>query len=162
MAQNDQGRYFVAESTTDLAAIILDAPEGDGDRVATPVGRFRMPEGEVQLKESIIIVGYGLDRVENGGVGKRLWGANRVTGVYVSNLRDSADEDVVFTFGWPGTHAAGGDSGGPCYREDKKGNRWLVGIISRGTKKGDGSQFTSILPHLQWVERLMKQAGRAL
>lgn len=162
MAQNEYGRYFVVDSTTDLAAIVLDEPEGGGSRVGIPVGGFKMPEGEVQLKEPIIIVGYGLDSIENGRIEKRLWGTNRVTGVFVSNLKDPADEDVVFTFGWPGAHAAGGDSGGPCYREDKKGNRWLVGIISRGTRSGNGSQFTSIFPHLQWVESLKKQAGRAL
>lgn len=162
MAQNEYGRYFVADSTTDLAAIVLDEPAGDGNRADLPVGGFKMPEGEVQLKESIIIVGYGLDDVENGKIGRRLWGSNRVTGVFVSNLKDPADEDVVFMFGWPGTHAAGGDSGGPCYREDKKGNRWLVGIISRGTRSGDASQFTSIFPHLKWVESLRKRAGRAL
>ena len=98
--------------------------------------------------------------MEGGEIERRYQGQNSVTGVYVSNLQDSADGDVVFVFGRPGTHVYLGDSGGPCFREDRKGVRWLVGIISRGTKDGTDSLFTSLYPHLGWLREVKAQAKK--
>lgn len=152
-ARISKGRYVV-ESTTDLAAILLDEPmQGVSPDV-------RLPDTEVQIKELFTAVGYGLTKLENGEIERRYQGQNTVTGVYMSNLQDSADGDVVFVFGRPGAHAYVGDSGGPCYREDKKGARWLVGIISRGTKDGTDSLFTSLYPHLGWLKELKAQVKK--
>lgn len=152
-ARISKGRYVV-ESTTDLAAILLDEPVKG---VNTEV---RLPESEVQIKDQLTAVGYGLTKLEGGEIERRYQGQNTVTGVYVSNLQDSADGDVVFVFGRPGAHVYLGDSGGPCYREDKRGLRWLVGIISRGTKDGSDSLFTSLFPHLGWLKELKAQAKK--
>jgi secreted trypsin-like serine protease len=152
-ARISQGRYVV-ESTTDLAAILLDAP-----MKGVPLN-VRLPDSEVQIKELFTAVGYGLTKLESGEIERRYQGQNTVTGVYMSNLQDSDDGDVVFVFGRPGAHAYLGDSGGPCYREDKNGARWLVGIISRGTKNGTDSLFTSLYPHLGWLKELKAQVKK--
>jgi hypothetical protein len=152
-ARISKGRYVV-ESTTDLAAILLDEP------VKGVSPEVRLPASEVQIKEQLTAVGYGLTKLEDGEIERRYQGQNTVTGVYMSNLQDSADGDVVFVFGRPGAHAYLGDSGGPCYREDKKGVRSLVGIISRGTKDGSDSLFTSLYPHLGWLKELKAEVNK--
>lgn len=152
-ARISKGRYVV-DSTTDLAAILLDEP------MVGVNPDVRLPDSEVQIKELLTAVGYGLTKLEGGEIERRYQGQNTVTGVYMSNLQDSDDGDVVFVFGRPGAHVYVGDSGGPCYREDTKGTRWLVGIISRGTKDGTDSLFTSIYPHLGWLKELKAQVKK--
>jgi hypothetical protein len=152
-ARISKGRYVV-DSTTDLAAILLDQP------VQGVSPDFRLPDSEVQIKDLLTAVGYGLTKLEDGEIERRYQGQNTVTGVYMSNLQDNDDGDVVFVFGRPGAHAYVGDSGGPCYREDKKGVRWLAGIISRGTKDGTDSLFTSHYPHRGWLKELKEQVKK--
>lgn len=73
------------ESTTDLAAILLDEP------VKGVSPEFRLPDSEVQIKEQLTAVGYGLTKLEGGEIERRYQGQNVVTGIYVSNLQDSGD-----------------------------------------------------------------------
>lgn len=42
----------------------------------------------------------------------------------------------------------------------RRGGRWLVGIISRGTKDGTDSLFTSLYSHLGWLKELKAQAKK--
>lgn len=57
-----------------------------------------------------------------------------------------------------GAHAWQGDSGGPCFREDEKGGRWLVGIVTTGQITPDGTvtAFTSVFHHRAWIKSQME------
>jgi hypothetical protein len=141
----------VIDSTTDLAAIILDQPmEGIRPDV-------ELPSEEVRIKDALITAGFGYNRLPNGSLGRRYVGSNTVTGIYLSRLSEGDDADVVFLFSKPGAHAAPGDSGGPCFRMDAKGDLALVGIVSRYSGNGTASLFTSIYPHLKWIRELKEE-----
>lgn len=142
---NAQGT--VESSTSDLAVIFLEAPLTD-----VSIG-FKLASTEVQIDDEVVTVGYG--RAEKNEVGKRFFGRNTVTQKGRSNLEDRSDKDISFLFEMQGAHLAEGDSGGPCFVEKGK-ERWLVGINSQGD--GTISRFTSIHPHLPWLNQQLEKA----
>jgi len=135
------GREQVVSSRADLATILLD------DSVEGTFPEISLSESEAQRDESLFLVGYGLDKTEEGeGVaGFRRFGKNKV--------KDSDGELVIFE--QPGAHTYQGDSGGPCLRELNKGH-WLVGISSKGT--GKVSKFTSTHTYRAWLLEQLKTA----
>ncbi|MDY7231351.1 trypsin-like serine protease [Hyalangium rubrum] len=136
-------REHVVSTRADLAVILLDEPvEGSFPEVS-------LATSQAQPDESLVLVGYGLDKTEEGeGVaGFRRFGRNTVT---------YAEGEFV-TLGQPGTHTYQGDSGGPCLRESDKGH-WLVGISSRGT--GKVSRFTSTHAYRAWLIEQIQSARR--
>ncbi|MDY7226799.1 S1 family peptidase [Hyalangium sp. s54d21] len=151
----------VLEASSDLAVIYLEKPFQD------VVMGFQLTETEVEIDSEFVAVGYGLTELKRGKKGRRFFGRNTVTQKGRSNLQDRSDKDITFMFEMSGAHAADGDSGGPCFRENGQG-RWLVGIVGQGD--GSASRFTSIYPHLLWLkehreraEQLMSQKpGRSL
>jgi secreted trypsin-like serine protease len=77
----------------------------------------------------------------------------------VAELRLSIDRkgrEIRFRF--PGAHTHRGDSGGPCFFEEK-GTRWLVGInggyVSQGATE---SWFTSASSYRDWIEKQIQEA----
>jgi hypothetical protein len=143
-ATDDKGG--VVYSMMDLAAIHLEKPFND-IRVDG-----QLPAGEVQPEEALTAVGYG--EAPDGRMHRRYFGTNKIMDIYIT-----VGGDGVFAFRGQdaqgrGAHAMRGDSGGPCFREDMKGNRWLTGIISTG-KVVDGvrvSAFTSTFHHRAWIQ----------
>jgi hypothetical protein len=134
----------------DLAAIHLD----------TPFKRIR-PDGklaarEVQPEETLSVVGYGVAPSQQLSI--RHSGKNQVMDIAIS-----VGGEGLFSFRGPGAdnqgaHAWKGDSGGPCFREDATGNRWLAGIISTGqiTPRGQLTYFTSAFHHRAWIKAQME------
>jgi hypothetical protein len=143
MLFESDGREQVVSSRADLAVILLD------DSVEGTFPEVLLAESEAPRDESLVLVGYGLDKTGDGeGVaGFRRFGTNKVT--------DSEGGLVIFE--QAGAHTYLGDSGGPCLRETGKGH-WLVGVSSKGT--GKVSKFTSTHAYRAWLlEKL--QAARS-
>jgi len=135
-------RDHVVSSRADLAVILLDEPiEGTFSEVS-------LPDSEVERNESLVLVGYGLDKTEDGQgvVGFRRFGKNTVT----------SSENGLVIFEQPGAHTYQGDSGGPCLRENGKGH-WLVGVTSRGT--GKVSKVTSTHAYRAWLLEHLQATG---
>ncbi|MBN1210351.1 MAG: trypsin-like serine protease [Myxococcaceae bacterium] len=139
----------VTASKVDLAVVELDKPF-DG---IVPGGK--LATREVQPEEPLTVVGYGLAPEKQWGI--RHFGRNNVM-----DIRISVGDDGLFAFRTrPGNdraaHAWRGDSGGPCFREDAQGNRWLTGIVSTGqiTPTGMVTTFTSGFHHRAWIMRQM-------
>jgi len=136
-------------SRVDLAAVHLDTPFTGvplADKLATR---------EVQPEEALTVVGYGA--TSSGKWGYRHSGKNRVMDINIS-----VGGDGLFAFRGTSAdnlsaHAWKGDSGGPCFREDATGNRWLAGIISTGriTPQGTLTYFTSVFHHRAWIKAQM-------
>ncbi|MBN1203427.1 MAG: trypsin-like serine protease [Myxococcaceae bacterium] len=131
----------VAYSLMDLAAIHLEKPFDD-IRVDG-----QLPTREVQPEEVLTAAGYGSS--SSGTQGTRSFGANKVMEINIM-----VGGDGMFAFRGQGAqgrgaHATRGDSGGPCFREDTRGNRWLVGIITTGRVVNGMrvSAFTSTFHH---------------
>jgi hypothetical protein len=135
------GREHVVSSRADLAIILLDVPvEGTFPEVS-------LADSEAQRNETLVLVGYGLDKTEDGqGVaGFRRFGKNTVTN----------SEGGVVVFQQPGAYTYRGDSGGPCLRESGKGH-WLVGVSSKGS--GKVSKFTSTHAYRAWLQKQLQAA----
>jgi secreted trypsin-like serine protease len=81
----------------------------------------------------------------------------------------SGGADSVFAFGrlevpLREVKALTGDSGGPCFREDTAGQRWLAGIISY-SKTIDGELitiFTSTFHHRAWINQQKDVSARTI
>jgi hypothetical protein len=136
-------------SRIDLAAIHLDTPF-----TGVPLDG-KLATREVQPEETLTVVGYGA--TASGKWGYRHSGKNRVMEIGIS-----VGGDGLFAFRGAGAdnlsaHAWRGDSGGPCFREDAAGNRWLAGIISTGriTPQGTMTHFTSAFHHRAWIKAQM-------
>jgi hypothetical protein len=149
----------IVDSRMDLAAIHL-AGTFPGVRLDA-----LLPDREVQPGESIVAVGYGPTEDQNAG--KRHFGRTKATKPALS-----ANTDEMFAFARPEVplrevEALSGDSGGPCFREDPEGHRWLIGIISH-SRVVDGrsvASFTSTFHHREWINRqksLSAQTANAL
>lgn len=135
----------VVTSRADLALIRLDeAVEG--------VGFPMLASSEVQRDEALVMVGYGAEKIDLALAmpGFRRYGTNKVTQILPR-------EEGLFLMGKAGAHSYAGDSGGPCFREDKKG-RWLVGISTKGT--GKVSKFTSTYRYRAWLEAEIELAAK--
>lgn len=138
----------VVRSEMDLAAIYLGGPlEGvklDG----------HIPEREVQAAEFLVAVGFGPPSKNKKG-GTRYFGSAKVL-----DLDVQTGADKVFAFGRAGVpfrnvYALQGDSGGPCFREDPDGPRWLIGILSHSVGEDEDliTFFTSTFHHREWINR---------
>jgi hypothetical protein len=144
----------ISYSLMDLAAIHLEKPFDD-IRVDG-----QLPTREVQPEEVLTAAGYGSS--SSGTQGTRSFGANKVMEINIM-----VGGDGVFAFRGQdargrGAHATRGDSGGPCFREDKRGNRWLAGIITTG-KVVNGmrvSAFTSTFHHRAWLQEQINLGNR--
>jgi hypothetical protein len=152
-ATDDKGA--VVYSVMDLAAIHLEKPF-NGIRVDG-----QLPAQEVQPEEALTAVGYG--EASDGSMYRRFFGTNKVMDIHII-----VGGDGVFTFRGQdaqgrGAHAMRGDSGGPCFREDAKGNRWLTGIISTGkaVKGMRMSAFTSTFHHRAWLQEQINSNGKS-
>jgi hypothetical protein len=141
------------ENVSDLAVIFLETP------LPGVIPDYQLTNQEVALKSEFVVVGYGLTKFDDKITGKRFFGRNMVTATALSSLKAEERDDVFFRFERAGVHAAGGDSGGPCFRETAQG-RWLVGIVSQGNPGGSLSQFTSIYPHLNWIKARLAEAEK--
>jgi hypothetical protein len=135
----------VTHSRMDLAAVHLEKPLMS--KIDT-----RLPAQEVQPQEHLVAVGYGF--TTNGPPGIRHFGTNQVMDINIS-----VGGDGMFAFRGSdargrGAHAWKGDSGGPCFREDKQGRSWLAGIISTGRLVNGKplSGFTSTFHHRAWIQ----------
>ncbi|MBN1209836.1 MAG: trypsin-like serine protease [Myxococcaceae bacterium] len=140
---DEQGQ--VVSSTADLALIVLDGPVEEGVR---PV---RLADSDVQVGESIIIVGSGYDELARLHDGERRYSRNKVTEVLPSGGGRMRIEQ-------PGGHHYQGDSGGPCLREGASGDV-LVGISSRNL--GEGAAITSTYEYRDWLSREIQRAEGA-
>lgn len=132
--------------TADLAVVRLKEPLKN-----IPVD-FKLPRGEVSLNESLVVVGYGDTSYKRGDAGLRHFGRNVVTDIHLS-----VDGNGAFVFRAEGAHALAGDSGGPCFREDKDG-RWLVGVNSGHASSGTRSWFTSAFHYRAWIDERIREA----
>ncbi len=116
---------------------------------------FELTVAEVQIDEEVTVTGYGF--AGNSESGERFFGKNIVTQKGRTNLDDRSDKDISFLVEMQGAHLAPGDSGGPCFIE-KGQQRWLVGINTQGD--GTISRFTSIYPHLPWLNQQIEKAKK--
>lgn len=144
----------VTTSKVDLAVVELDKPF-DGIVPGSPLATR-----EVQPEEPLTVVGYGL-------APKNLWGIRHFGRNNVMDIHISVGDDGLFAFRTRNgnsreVHAWRGDSGGPCFREDAQGNRWLTGIVSTGqiTPVGMVTTFTSVFHHREWIKRQMDLSNR--
>ncbi|WP_224240523.1 trypsin-like serine peptidase [Hyalangium gracile] len=133
----------VVSSTADLALIVLDEPLGE---------KFRplpLTEREVQLHETIILVGSGYDELARAYDGERHASRNKSAEV-------PDPEGGRLRIEQPGGHHYRGDSGGPCLRENLEGTT-LVGISARNL--GQGEAMTSIFPYRDWLRAELQRVA---
>ncbi|MFL5344651.1 MAG: trypsin-like serine peptidase, partial [Hyalangium sp.] len=139
-----EARYVVVdtvlESQADLAVISLDKAAENRFPVTPPA------RSVLRAKDPIVVVGYGADAVENGLV---VFNDNQPTRRFGKNTITLPGTEK-FTIEPPGSLALPGDSGGPCFREDKRGLS-LVGINSRSAP-GRRATFTSTYYYLEWLD----------
>ena len=126
---------LVASSHADLAVIVLKEPLGEEFRPLPLANR------DVEVNESIVIVGTGYDELSRKYDGERRFSRNRVTDVLSSGGGRMRIEQ-------PGGHHYKGDSGGPCLREGSGGTS-LVGVSSRNL--GEGEAITSTYEYRDWL-----------
>jgi hypothetical protein len=146
----------ITNSEMDLAAIHLSGPfQGVGFE-------DKLPGQEARPGEFFVAVGYGPTELQD-----RRWRHFGRAKIMDPALSGAADK--VFAFGRPevplrGVKALTGDSGGPCFREDTAGHRWLSGIISY-SKIIDGELitiFTSTFHHRAWINRQKDLSARTV
>jgi hypothetical protein len=122
-------------SRADLALIVLEEPV---DKEFRPIP---LADEDVQLNESVIIVGSGYDETARAYDGERRFSLNKVTEV----LPSGGGRMRILQ---PGGHHYRGDSGGPCLREGPAG-AVLVGVSSRNL--GEGEAMTSTYGYRDWL-----------
>jgi len=130
---DDQGQ--VESSAGDVALILLDEP------VEKAIPPLSLADEEVQIGETLIIVGSGYDEVARYYDGERHFSRNTVTQVLPSGGGRMRIEQ-------PGGHHYRGESGGPCLQESAKGLE-IVGISSRNL--GEGEAITSTYAYRDWL-----------
>lgn len=115
---------------------------------------------------TVYVVGFG--STESNGKAPSLmrhFGDNVVTGIRVVSYREnpsSEQQHLEITSDLEKTNVEMGDSGGPCFREDSSGERWLVGIINgKRPSKGEKTVCLSTFRSLEVIDRLIKQARAA-
>ncbi len=134
----------VASSNADLAVIVLDEP------LEKEFPPLPLADKDLQLNESIVIVGSGYDETARAYDGERRSSINKVTEV----LPSSGGRMRILQ---PGGHHYRGDSGGPCLRESA-GRTVLVGISSRNL--GEGEALQSIHGYQDWLNGELQRAER--
>jgi len=101
----------------DIGLVILSA-----DAKVSPIGRVaRMDATWVGRK--LVFVGYGLD----DGVHQTGDGVKRAVSMAISEIAGTQ-----FAYEEPGRNTCSGDSGGPAFARDAKGNDLLAGVTSYG------------------------------
>ena len=130
---DEQGQ--VVSSTADLALLFLDQAAEEG------IQPLALADSDIQLQETLVIVGSGHDEMAHLYDGKRRYSRNTVTERLASGGGRMRVEQ-------PGGHPYKGDSGGPCLREEPRG-LVLVGISSRNL--GEGAAITSTYGYRDWL-----------
>jgi hypothetical protein len=145
-------------NNADLAAIFLQ----DAVTSAFAPVQLAMTE-EIKLGSRIIMVGY-----EPGSsshfFGERQYGENIVTRIIPLETGSVLFRTELQNLpeGGPASYAEQGDSGGACV--SKANPRVLVGFVTAGAQKGDGSSmsyFTSVYSHKDWLERVITRANES-
>jgi hypothetical protein len=131
----------VASSHADLAVIVLDE---DLDARFKPIP---LADREVQLNETLVIVGGGYDELSRQSDGERRSSRNKV----VERLPSGGG---VMRIEQPGGHHYKGESGGPCLRESG-GRAMLVGVSSRSL--GEGKSIISTHGYQDWLREEMER-----
>ncbi|HYH96243.1 trypsin-like serine peptidase [Hyalangium sp.] len=132
----------VVASNADLAMIVLNEPLEE---------RFRgvpLANTDVQLNESIVIIGSGYDETARAYDGERRSSTNKIIEVLPSGGGRMRIQQ-------PGGHHYRGDSGGPCLREGPQG-AVLVGISNRNL--GEGEAMTSTYGYRSWLRSEIQRA----
>jgi hypothetical protein len=137
---DEQGQ--VVSSTADLALIILDHAMEEG------IQPLALADSDIQLHETLVVVGSGHDELTHLYDGKRRYSRNTVT----ERLASGGGRMRV---GQPGGHPYKGDSGGPCLREEASG-LVLVGISGRNL--GEGAAITSTYGYRDWLRSELQRA----
>lgn len=153
-------RGAIQSIRADFAVIRLDDP------IDVPI-QHKFPTRETTVDESITVVGFG-STIENGmdPERKRHFGNNVVTGIRVVSYREnpsSADQHMEISSDWERrANIEEGDSGGPCFREDLSGERWLVGIINgKRPSRGARTVCLSTFRSQEVIDALIRQARTA-
>jgi hypothetical protein len=124
---------------------------------------YRLPDREVAIGESIVVVGFGNIRQHNTSAAiLRHFGDNKVTGVRLLEdedhpARDKERVEIYFHRKKTGAHAEQGDSGGPCFRETEQG-RFLVGIVHSSVPDGRTSVLLSTFHSKSLIDKLIAAA----
>jgi secreted trypsin-like serine protease len=146
---------FSTDATRNVTASQMDLAVVEFDKPFDGIAPGPLATREVQPEESLTVVGYGLAPKSQWGI--RHFGRNNVMDIHIS-----VGDDGLFAFrsrdgNSQEAHAWRGDSGGPCFREDAQGNRWLTGIVSTGqlTPMGMVTTFTSVFHHRAWIKKQM-------
>lgn len=132
----------VVSSHADLAVIVLEEPFDEEFRP------MPLADEDVQVNESIIIVGSGYDETVSAYDGERRFSTNKVMEMLPSGGGRIRIQQ-------PGGHHYRGDSGGPCLREGP-GGPTLVGVSSRNL--GEGASMTSTYGYRDWLRSEIQRA----
>jgi hypothetical protein len=148
-------------STADLAIIILKKP------LQGQVEPVNLSDRPVQLREKVLLAGYGAGELEGGIVGRhRRYGENEIASIKADgstfHVGRQLEIEPFYRGDKPevlrrkGSYAVAGDSGGPCFRE-KRGALELVGI-ARSTSGPPVvlSVYTSTYKYLHWLREKIK------
>ncbi|MBN1208493.1 MAG: trypsin-like serine protease [Myxococcaceae bacterium] len=130
----------VVSSQGDVALILLDKP------VEEELKPLPLADRELELSESVVIVGAGYDELADAYDAERHFSRNKVTQVLPSGGGRMRIEQ-------PGSHHYRGESGGPCLRESAESTE-LVGVSSRHL--GEGQALTSTHKYLGWLREKIK------
>ncbi len=137
----------VASFEGDLAVVRLEEP-APGVKID-----HALPSMEVEIDDALTMVGFGETGPRGRDEGRRRFGRNVVTNIVLESGGNG-----VFGFRALGAHSQAGDSGGPCFREDKKGKRWVVGINSGNANGGTISLYTSTFHYRAWITEQIRKA----
>jgi hypothetical protein len=129
----------------DLSVIWLDRP------VELPHRGVRLADSEVRPQESLMMAGYGHDRVVGSRHGARYFRENQVT-------RVPAPAKGWALYAQQGASLYEGFDGGPCFREEGQEQR-LVGIAGMSTS--EALSFTSTFFYQDWLRSELQRAEAA-
>jgi hypothetical protein len=144
LESHDSQNWTIIESQADLAVILLDKAV-ESRFLPTPIHTE-----DVKKEDPVTVVGYGAFDLVNGrymldGKATRRFGTNTIT---------ATSPDGMFKINTPDPISGAGDSGGPCFRDDK-----LVGIIT-SSYPNKGSSITSTYRYRAWINQQLETARR--
>ncbi len=141
--------------TGDIAIVKLATPIPQGFMPATILTAAAL----IQTGVPVLLEGYGItvghpdpkSQNDNGA------GVLRDVVTTISNAAFSASEVMIDDS--QGKGACHGDSGGPAYVKDAKGNMFLFGVTSRGTDVAcsKGVVYTNILAYVKWIPTAVQE-----